>query len=262
MIIIGELINGMYKRVGRAIAARDGAVIRDLASRQVAAGAQYLDINTGPFSQDPVADMQWLVRTIRETCDAPLSLDSTRPDAIEEALKHAGKRPIINSTTADKAKMDIIFALAKKYDAQVIGLALDKTGVPGTKEKRLEFAATIVAGAIDAGIDPERLYLDPIAMPVNVAQAQGVEVFDSIRDFALLCAPAPQTVIGLSNVSQGAKDRSLLNRTFLTMAVASGLTAVILDPLDSELMDALIAAELIMNKHIYCDSFLEAYRKR
>jgi 5-methyltetrahydrofolate corrinoid/iron sulfur protein methyltransferase len=106
------------------------------------------------------------------------------------------------------------------------------------------------------------VYLDPIVLPVNVAQAQAREVLEAIREFRLLSDPAPHTVIGLSNVSQRTKHRSLINRTFLAMAVANGLSAAILDPLDKELMDAMITAELMLNKNIYCDSFLEAYRKK
>ncbi|MDD5681644.1 MAG: dihydropteroate synthase, partial [Candidatus Omnitrophica bacterium] len=145
---------------------------------------------------------------------------------------------------------------------QVIGLAMDKSGVPNSKEKRLELAAAIVAKAMEFGLNSDDLYLDPIVLPVNVAQTQGYEVLESIREFRLLCDPAPQTIVGLSNVSQGTKVRSLINRTFLTMAVANGLTSAILDPLDKDLMDALITAELILNKNIYCDSFLDAYRKK
>jgi 5-methyltetrahydrofolate corrinoid/iron sulfur protein methyltransferase len=262
MIVIGELINGMYKTVTKAIDGRDEGFIKDLAIRQMNAGASILDINAGPFSRDPMADMKWLVETIQSAVIMPLSLDSTRIDVIEECLKITKKRAVINSTSADNDKMEKVFTLAKKYDSQVIALAMDRSGVPNSIEKRLELAATIVAKAIDFGINPEDIYLDPIAMPVNVAQAQGQLVIDSIKQFSMICDPAPKTVIGLSNVSQGAKKRKLINRSFLVMAMANGLTSAILDPLDTELIDAMIAAEIISNKNIYCDSFLEAYRKR
>lgn len=263
MIIIGELINGMYKDVSRAIANREVDIIQHLALEQVKEGASMLDVNTGLYSKDPVQDMRWLVETIQTAVEVPLSLDSTRADVIEEGLKLAKKRTIINSTSADTDKMDIIFGLAKKYNAQVIGLTMNKSGVPHGKGERLELAATIVAKAIEYGINTEDLYLDPILLPVNVAQSQAAEVLGSLREIRLLCNPAPQTVFGLSNLSQSVhKARSLINRTFLTMAIASGLTSVILDPLDKKLMDALITAELLMNKNIYCDSFLDAYRKK
>lgn len=262
MIIIGELINGMYKDVGKAIVNKEADIIQHLAMDQVNSGASVLDVNTGPYSKNPKDDMKWLVESIQAKVDVPLALDSTKPDVIEAGLKLVKKRAIINSTSADEDKMANIFGLAKKYNTQAIALTMDKSGVPNSKEKRLELAAIIVAKAIEYGINTDDLYLDPIVLPVNVAQAQGLEVLESIRDFRMLCDPAPQTVVGLSNVSQGTKARSLINRTFLVMAVANGLTSAILDPLDKELMDTLITAELILNKNIYCDSFLEAYRKK
>ncbi len=261
MIIIGELINGMYKDVGKAIVNKETDVIQHLAVDQVKAGAAVLDVNTGPYSKNPKEDMKWLVECIQKVTDVSLALDSTKADVIEEGLKLVKKRAVINSTSADEDKMGRIFELTKKYNAQVIGLTMDKSGVPNSKEKRLELAATIVAKAIEFGIGPEDIYLDPIVLPVNVAQSQGVEVLDSIKEFGLICDPPPNIVVGLSNVSQGSKVRSLINRTFLVMAVANGLNAAILDPLDKDLVDAMITAELILNKNIYCDSFLDAYRK-
>lgn len=261
MIIIGELINGMFKDVAKAIANKEADVIQHLAQDQVKNGASVLDVNTGPYSKNAKDDMKWLVETIQKVADVSLALDSTKADVIEEGLKLAKKRAIINSTSADEPKMDKIFGLAKQYGAQVIGLTMDKSGVPNNKEKRLELAATIVSKAMECGINADDLYLDPIVLPVNVAQNQGREVLESIREFRLLSDPAPNTTIGLSNVSQGTKYRSLVNRTFLVMAIANGLNSAILDPLDKELVDALITAELILNKNIYCDSFLDAYRK-
>lgn len=262
MIIIGELINGMYKDVGKAIVNKEVDIIQHLAEDQVRCGATVLDVNTGPYSKNPKDDMKWLVESIQKVTDVSLALDSTKADVIEEGLKLTKKRAIINSTSADNDKMEKIFALAKKYNAQVIGLTMDKSGVPNSKDKRLELAASIVAKAMDFEINTEDIYLDPIVLPVNVAQTQGYEVLESIREFRLLSDPAPKTVVGLSNVSQGTKERPLINRTFLVMAVANGLTAAILDPLDKDLVDAMITSELILNKNIYCDSFLEAYRRR
>ncbi|MFA5085773.1 MAG: dihydropteroate synthase, partial [Candidatus Omnitrophota bacterium] len=224
MIVIGELINGMYKDVSRAVANKEADIIQHLALEQVKDGATMLDVNIGPYSKDPIQEMRWLVETIQAVVDVPLSLDSTKADVIEEGLKTVKKRAVINSTSADPDKMDVIFGLAKKYNAQVIGLTMDKSGVPNNKEKRLELAAIIVAKAIECGINTEDLYLDPVLLPINVAQTQSAEVLESIREFRLLCNPAPQTVFGLSNLSQGTKMRSLINRTFLSMAVANGLT--------------------------------------
>ncbi|MFC1704472.1 dihydropteroate synthase [Candidatus Omnitrophota bacterium] len=262
MFIVGELINGMYKNIGSAIAKKDKSVIQDVAKAQAKAGASALDVNCGPLSKDPVSDMGWLVETIQEAVSIPLSIDSTKPKVIEEGLKLAKEKAIINSTSADQEKLDIYIPLAKQYKASLIGLTMNKSGVPQDKDRRLELAAFIAAACQDAKFPLEDLYLDPVVLPVNVAQAQGGHVLEAMKEFEMLANPAPKTIVGLSNVSQGAKQRSLINRTFLVMAIGAGLKAAILDPLDKDLMSALITAELVLNKQIYCDSFLDAYRKK
>ena len=262
MLIVGELINGMYKDVRDAIGKKDKKVIQELARRQVEAGAGILDVNCGPASRDSISDMQWLIETIQEAQDVSLSLDSTKPAAIEAGLKLVKKKPMINSTSADLERLEILVGLAIKYKSLLIGLTLDKRGVPQDKDRRLELAAQIVSFCQEKGFPVEDLYLDPVVLPVNVAQAQEVFMLEALREFKLLSEPKPKTIIGLSNVSQGAQDRSLINRVFLVMALSSDLDAAILDPLDKELINSLITGELILNRHIYCDSYLDAYKKK
>ena len=262
MFIIGELINGMYQDIDRAIKEKNKQVIQKCALDQINAGADCLDINCGPTSKQPISDMSWLVETIQEVTYKPLSLDSSKPQVIEAGLKVVKNKVVINSTTADTDKLEILVPLAKLYNAKLIGLTISTKGIPQNKDQRLELAATIVAHCMDAGFPVEDLFLDPIVMPVNVAQAQMKDILESIREFKIISEPSPKTIVGLSNVSQGTSTRGLINRTFLTMAVGFGLDSAILDPLDNELMDSLITSELILNKNIYCDSYLTAYRKK
>jgi len=262
MLVIGELINGMYKNVEKAIKDKDKTIIEKLAKDQLAAGADMLDVNTGPHTADPLETMKWLVEAIRQVTPAPVAIDSTKPAVVEAGLAAAGQGSMINSTKADDDKLDIYIPMAKKYKAKVIGLTMDKKGIPRDKNTKCELAAKILARCLEEGLPMEDVYIDPIVLPVNVAQAQCAELLATIEEFKLINDPPPQTVVGLSNVSQGAKDRSLVNRIYLVMAVASGLAGAIVDPLDKELMDAMITAELLLNKHIYCDSYLDAYRKK
>lgn len=262
MFIIGELINGMYKDIGKAIRSKDERVIQERAIEQIKAGADALDVNCGPASRDPVVDIQWMVNVIQEVTDRPLALDSSKPSVIEAGLKVLKNRAIINSTTADEDKLEVLIPLAIKYKARLIGLTISKRGIPQNKDQRLELAATIISHAQEKGLDSSDILLDPIVMPVNVAQAQMKDILESLRDFKVISDPAPKTVVGLSNVSQGTCQRSLVNKTFLIMAVACGLDAAILDPLDKELVDSAITSDLILNKQIYCDSYLDAYRKK
>jgi len=262
MFIIGELINGMYKNIGQAIKEKNKALIQKSALEQIKAGADALDVNCGPASGDPVSDIQWLVQAIQEVTDKPLALDSSKPQVIESGLKVMRNNAVVNSTTADTEKLAALVPLAKKHRAKLIGLTISAKGIPQNKDQRLELAANIVASCVEQDFPVEDLYLDPVILPVNVAQAQMHDILESMREFKIISEPAPKCIVGLSNVSQGSCNRSLINRAFLVMALGFGLDAAILDPLDKDLMDAAITAELILNKNIYCDSYLDAYRKK
>jgi 5-methyltetrahydrofolate corrinoid/iron sulfur protein methyltransferase len=262
MFIIGELINGMYANISRAIKAKDKAIIQKIALLQLDNGADALDVNCGPASVDPVNDMRWLVESIREVTDVELAIDSSKPKVIASGIEAAKRGTIINSVSADIEKMDALVPLAVKSGSKLIALAMSAKGIPGNKEQRLELAALIVTECDGKGFDLSRLYIDPVVLPVNVAQVQIKEILDSIGDFKILSAPPPKTIVGLSNISQGSSGRSLINRTFLAMALSAGLDAAILDPTDKELMDSLITAETLLNRRIYCDSYLDTYKKK
>jgi 5-methyltetrahydrofolate corrinoid/iron sulfur protein methyltransferase len=262
MFIIGELINGMYQNIGKAIKEKDKSEIQKCALEQLKAGADALDVNCGPASKDAVSDIKWLVQAIQEVTDKPIALDSSKVKVIESGLEVIKNKVIINSTTADPEKLAALVPLAKKHNAKLIGLTISSKGIPQNKDQRLELAANIVAYCSEQGFPIEDLYLDPIVMPVNVAQAQMKDILESIHEFKIISDPSPKTIVGLSNVSQGTCVRNLINRTFVTMAIALGLDAAILDPTDKDLVDAAITTELILNKNIYCDSFLQAYRKK
>jgi len=205
--------------------------------------------------------MRWLVETIRKEASCVLCLDSTKPEAIEAGLEASAHKCVINSTSADISRLEVYCAMAKKYKAFLVALVMDRKGVPQDKDGKLELAAQILNFAQENGFPLDELYLDPILLPINVAQNQLFGILELIKDFKSLSTPAPKTLLGLSNVSQGSKKRKLINRTFLVMASAYGLDAAILDPLDQELTRSLITSELILNKSIYCDDFISAYNK-
>ena len=269
MIIIGERINGMFKDVKQAIADKDKKVIQDLAKAQTDAGAAYLDVNVGTAAADQEGTMQWLVEAIQETCSTGLSLDSQKPDVIAAGLKvvKPGTDIILNSTPlnkkTDEEVLDKYLSMADGFGptASVITLAMDKNGVPQDVDTRVAIAAEIVQKAMEKGFDTGRLFIDPIVLPVKVpnAQVQAGNVFEAIGQIKYLADPAPHMTIGLSNISQGAAERSLINRAFLVMAASHGLDSAIADALDEQLMQLLAAAEMLMNKQIYSDSFLKAY---
>jgi len=263
MIVIGERINGMFTVIGDAIAAKDPQPVRQMAETQLAAGADALDINVG--TRVPKAEraevMKWLVAATREVTDKPLAIDNPSPITVREGLAEAvkGGTAIINSTTGQQDKLDTFMALAAEFEAGIVGLAIDENGVAATADAKLEIGMRTIAAAMEAGVPEDQVYLDPIVLPVNCDQAAPGIVLESITQFKMLSDPAPHVVVGLSNLSQGASERPLINRTFLTMAIAAGLDSSIHDPLDTELMNAMITAELLLNKTIYSDSYIKAY---
>jgi 5-methyltetrahydrofolate corrinoid/iron sulfur protein methyltransferase len=262
MFIIGERINGSFQDIAKAIREQDPVPVREWARRQEAAGARCLDINAGPAAREPARAMRWLVEVVQEVSALPLSLDSSNYDVIEAGLKVCRGHAIINSVPAVGSKMERVFALAGEYQAAVIGLTMDERGIPKDAESRLALAMDLVMAADSAGLPMEDLYLDPLVLPCNVGQDHGPEVLQALRQIKLLSNPSPRTVVGLSNISQGAGNRSLINRTFAVMAMACGLDAAIADACDPQLVEAVATARILMNMDIYCDSYVELYRKQ
>ena len=266
MFVIGERINGMFTAIGDAIQAKDPKPVRAMAEQQIAAGANALDINVGtrvPKAERP-AVMKWLVENTREVTDICLAIDTPNLEVMRVGLEAACRKGpgMINSTTGQADKLTAFMQLAKEFQARIIGLAIDENGVASTADAKVEIGMRELAAAMEAGLTPDQVYLDPITLPLNCAQQAPAIMLETIRQFKLLSDPAPHVVIGLSNLSQGATERGLINRAFLVMAVQAGLDASIHDPLDEELMNAMITAEVLLNKMIYSDSYLKAYRQK
>jgi 5-methyltetrahydrofolate corrinoid/iron sulfur protein methyltransferase len=269
MILIAERINGMFKDVKQAIADKNKKVIQDLAQKQTEAGATYLDINVGTAAADQEGTMQWLIETIQQSCSTPLCLDSQKLDVIAAGLKviNAENGVILNSTPLNKKNDEEIFdkfiEMAEKIGpkASIITLTMDKNGVPQDVDTRVALAAEIVSKAVEKGLDVQRLFIDPIVLPVKVpnAQVQPDNILSAMDQIRILSDPAPHMTVGLSNISQGAKERSLLNRVFLAMAMSHGLDSAIADVFDRELMNVAAAGDILLNKQIYSDSFLKVY---
>ena len=137
---------------------------------------------------------------------------------------------------------------------------MDQGGVPSDVEKRVECGATFLMMAMELGLDPEDIFLDPIILPVNVAQKQPQIVMEAIRQLSIVNDPPPHFMLGLSNVSQKCLWRNMLNRTYLVMAIAAGLDSAIMDAADKDLVEAAISAEVLLEKHLYSDDYIKAWR--
>ncbi|MEK7477223.1 MAG: dihydropteroate synthase [Candidatus Coatesbacteria bacterium] len=260
MYLIGERINGMFKNMRAAIGEKNKQVVQEVALAQLKAGAQALDINVGPASDKPLDAMMWLVEAVREVTDAPLAIDTAKWEVMSAIVPKVPGHAIINSCKADEAELDKYLKLAVDCKASIIGLTIDQKGVPADAEKRIELGATIAAKAQEAGLPMNHLFIDPIIIPVNVSPATPKAVLSALAALKLISDPPPHLVLGLSNVSQGCTERKLINRTMMSLAQSAGMDALIADPLDLDLMNALVAAELLLQRTIYCDSFIDAYK--
>jgi len=262
LILIGERINGTYKDIGRAVKNKNPEPVRDWASRQAGQGADYLDLNVGTLTSDPVKAMKWLALTVREVTDCPLCFDSPDPDVIRAGLEIGGAGSIINSCSAERAKIESLFPVAHDFEARIIGLTMNDRGIPRDADSRTALAMELVAAADEFGLPADDLFIDPLLLPVGVAQEHASEALKTITAVTMLSNPPPRTVVGLSNVSQRTFDRSLINRTFLVMAMAVGLDAAILDVCDDSLLDAIATARILLNQEIYADSYVKLFRSR
>jgi 5-methyltetrahydrofolate corrinoid/iron sulfur protein methyltransferase len=269
MILIAERINGMFKDVKEAIADKDKKVIQELAKKQTEAGATYLDVNVGTAAADQEGTMQWLVETIQQTCSTPICLDSQKPAVTAAGLKvvNADNGVILNSTPLNRKDddeiLDKFIEMAEQAGpkASIIALTMDKNGVPQDIDTRVAIAAEIVSKVMEKGFDAQRLFIDPIVLPVKVpnAQVQPGNILAAMDQIRFLSDPAPHMTVGLSNISQGTSERSLINRIFLAMAMSHGLDSAIADVFDEYLMNVVATSDMLMDKQIYSDSFLKVY---
>lgn len=284
MLIIGEKLSIIAKRVREAMMKRDKGPIQEIAIRQWKEGSSMIDANIGPAEDGGEELMQWMVTTIQEVVPLPICLDTTNYKAIEAGLKvHNNEwgRPLINSTSNDPERFPIL-ELAAKYNSQIIGLTVGKGGLPADAEERAAIAAEIMARAMEYGVPLEDVYLDPLVLQIATSQDHAMKVIDAIKMFKEMNDPPMKTVVGLSNISNGCPKhiRPILNKYYFIMLMNAGLDAAIADAhevaeamREKQLVDDILAGkkiedtekmmtiqktlDIIMNKALYAHSYLE-----
>ena len=237
MILIGENINIMSNTIGPALKERNPVPIQELARAEAEAGVDYLDLNIGPARKTGEELMAWVVNTVQEATDKRLSLDTTNLVAMEAGLKTAKSKVLINSVSLQPDRLEPGLQLAKKYDADMIGLLWGAEGMPRDANERAVLVVDIVYQANQIGIPNENIWIDPIASPVSVEINQ---VKSCVEFMAMLgeIAPGCKSTVGLSNISNGAPAhlRPWLNRTYMIMLMRYGLYSAIVDAFDAELI--------------------------
>lgn len=227
--IIGERINPTGKKLFKqALVENNIDYILTQALSQVGAGAEILDVNVGHPEIDEKKMMVRVLKAIQSVCDAPLQIDSTKPDVLEAGLRYYNGKPIVNSVNGEEKSLLSVLPLVKKYGASVVGLTLDEDGIPKTAEGRFEIAKRIVERAESLGIDRKDVYIDCLTLTVSAEQDACRETLKALHRVKteLGC----KTCLGVSNISFGLPNRELVNSTFLTMALEEGLDLPIINP--------------------------------
>ena len=242
--VVGERINPTgKKRLQQALRDGDSAYPCTQAVAQAEAGAQVLDVNAGLPGIDEAATLEQLVKDLQAVTDLPLQLDSSNPEALSRALRIYNGKPIVNSVNGETETLEKILPLCKKYGAAVVGLALDKGGIPPTVEGRVAIARRIVDAAHAAGIPDEDIYIDCLCLTASAQQEGATQTLQALAR----CKKelGVRTVLGVSNISFGLPCRGYLNTTFLTMAMSAGLDLAIMNPNTPEMMAAVRAYRVL-----------------
>jgi 5-methyltetrahydrofolate--homocysteine methyltransferase len=259
MIVVGERINGTARRVRDAVIGRDAGLIAEEARTQAQAGADYIDANAGTDPGREPEDMLWLVETIQSAVEKPVCIDSANLAALEAGLEAHTGTALVNSTSGEEGRKAEVLDLVSRHHARVVGLTLDDSGLPKTAEERVAVAETLVEAAAASGIAREDVFIDPLARAVAVENEQGAAFLDAVGEIRRRL-PGVHVICGLSNISFQMPARRLLNRTFLAMAMARGLDAAIMDPLDAGLMAVACAGEALLGLDEMCMGYIQAHR--
>ena len=258
-VLIGERINPAgKKKLTEALKAGNLEIVRREALAQAQAGADILDVSVGTFGVDEVTLLPRAVQTVIDTVDIPLCLDSAVPKALEAALKVYKGKPLINSVTGEEHSLAKILPLVKEYGAAVIGLVQDEKGIPKDSERRVAVAHKIVERAEAAGIAREDIIIDCLAFAVGADPSSGPAVIEAIRK--IKAELGVNLTLGASNASFGLPDRNLLNNAFVIMAIAAGVTCLIVDV--AKVRPAVLAADLILGRDKRARRYIKAYRQR
>ena len=259
-VIIGERINPTgRKMLAKEMAEGDFSRVEKDALAQVAAGAQMLDVNAGiPLADEP-GILAETIKLVQSLTDVPLSIDSSIVAALEAGLEVYQGKALLNSVTGEEERLESVLPLVKKYNCAVVAISNDETGISEDPDVRFEVAKKIVERAEDYGIPRADVVVDPLVMPIGAIGTAGVQVMQLVR--RLREELKVNTTCGASNVSFGLPNRDGVNAAFLTMAMASGLTSAITNPLHDSIMQAVMGGDVMLGKDSNCANWIRKYRE-
>ena len=256
--VIGERVNPTgKKRFQQALLEDDLDYILDVAVQQEEAGADILDVNVGYPGVDEVSMLPRVVKKLQSAVSLPLMLDSSNPDALEAGLRVYNGKAAVNSVNGEREVLDRVLSIVKKYGASVVGLTLDKSGIPQTAEGRVAIAKRILDAALEYGIPREDVWIDCLTLTVSAQQEQAGETLKAVR--TVREELGLQTVLGVSNISFGLPNRGLITQNFLIQAMAAGLTLPILNPNQQEMLDAVAAFRVLSGEDQQCRAYVDRF---
>ena len=259
-VIIGERINPTgRKMLAKEMAEGDFSRVEKDALAQVAAGAHMLDVNAGiPLADEP-GILAETIKLVQSLTDIPLSIDSSIVAALKAGLEVYQGKALLNSVTGEEERLESVLPLVKKYNCAVVAISNDETGISEDPDVRFEVAKKIVERAEDHGIPRADVVVDPLVMPIGAMGTAGVQVMQLVR--RLREELKVNTTCGASNVSFGLPNRDGVNAAFLTMAMASGLTSAITNPLHDSIMQAVMGGDVMLGKDSNCANWIRKYRE-
>jgi 5-methyltetrahydrofolate--homocysteine methyltransferase len=259
-VIIGERINPTGRKLlADEMKAGDFSRVERDAVGQVEAGAQMLDVNAGiPLADEP-AILARTIQLVQSLVDVPLSIDSSIVEALEAGLAVYQGKPLVNSVTGEEERLERVLPLVRKYGAAVVAISNDDTGISEDPDVRFEVARRIVERAADHGIPREDVVVDPLVMPIGAMRTAGRQVFGIVR--RLRDELGVNSTCGASNVSFGLPNREGINGAFLPMAIASGLTSAITNPMLPDVKRAVMAADVLMGNDPDASRWIRAFRE-
>ena len=258
--MIGERINPTGRKLlSEEMSRGDFSRVEQDTLAQVAAGAHMLDVNAGiPLADEPkiLADT---IKLVQSLTDVPLSIDSSIVAALQAGLEVYQGKALLNSVTGEEERLEEVLPLVKKYGCAVVAISNDETGISEDPDVRFAVAKKIVDRAKDYGIPSSDIVVDPLVMPIGALNSAGMQVIKLVR--RLQEELKVNTTCGASNVSFGLPNRNGINAAFLTMAIASGLTSAITNPLHESVMQAVLGADVMMGNDPNCVRWIKRYRQ-
>ena len=260
MIVIGEKINGTIPSVKKAIEEKNEEFIRNLAIKQVDAGANYIDVCASTAPEYEAETLMWLMDIVQDAVDKPLSIDSPNARTIEAVFRYARKPGIINSVSEEGDKCEVIYPMIQGTDWQVIGLTCDNNGIPCDVKTRVDITKILVEKAAKYDIAPDRIHIDPLVMALSTDNTSLMNFVETTRTIKEMY-PTIKVTSGLSNISFSMPLRKVVNQSFLTIAAFVGMDSAIMDPCNRDMLATLLATEALLGRDRYCRNYSTAYRK-